>query len=290
MKKKTLKNLSIALVGIISASMMLNFKVVNADSYKVLIDPGHGGKDNGSAHSVYVEDHINLQIANKVRNNLKKEGIYVEMTREDDTYVSLSNRANMSNKSDIDLFVSIHQNASENKNANGIETYYMGDSNKNLAKRIHQSVVESAKGKDRNIREKNLQVLRDNKKPAILLECGFISNDMDGYMLSTKDYQDKLAKGIAKGIKAYLDEVNFKETNSNDNTINNDIKNDTINNTNNHLVALNDVSIMSDRGKNFDVLGTLEKGTKIEVIDTKFDWHKIKYKDGYGYVSGVYVK
>ena len=47
---------------------------------------------------------------------------------------------------------------------------------------------------------------------------------------------------------------------------------------------------MSDRGKNFEVIGKLPRGTKVEVIDTKFDWHKIKYKNGYGYVSGVYVK
>ncbi|MGL4913996.1 MAG: N-acetylmuramoyl-L-alanine amidase family protein, partial [Romboutsia sp.] len=96
MNKKTLKNLSIVLVGILSASMLLNFTTVSANSYKVLIDPGHGGRDNGSAHSVYIEDSINLQIANEVRNELKKEGIDVEMTREDDTYVSLAKRANKS--------------------------------------------------------------------------------------------------------------------------------------------------------------------------------------------------
>ncbi|MGL4911831.1 MAG: N-acetylmuramoyl-L-alanine amidase, partial [Romboutsia sp.] len=239
---------------------------------------------------VYIEDSINLQIANEVRDELEKEGIDVEMTREDDTYVSLSKRANKSNHSDADLFISIHQNASENKNAQGIETYYMGDSNKSLANYIHQNVIESTKGNDRNVREKNLQVLRDNQKPAILLECGFISNNTDGYRLSTKDYQEKLASGIVKGIKAYLDETNSNKMNSNSNTSNNDIKNNISNDTNNYLVVLNDVNIMSDRGKNFDVLGTLDKGTKIEVIDTKFDWHKIKYKDGYGYVSGVYVK
>lgn len=54
--------------------------------------------------------------------------------------------------------------------------------------------------------------------------------------------------------------------------------------------ALNTVNIMSDRGKNFSIIGTLPQGTKVKVIDTKFDWHKIEYNGRYGYVSGVYVK
>ncbi|MGL6108316.1 N-acetylmuramoyl-L-alanine amidase [Romboutsia sp.] len=268
---------SIALVFTMLGIIASSYTQVNASEHKVLIDPGHGGKDNGSSHNFYIEDQINLQIANKLRDALEKEGINVEMTREDDTYLSLSQRAAKSNKSYADIFISIHQNASVNPSANGVETYYMNDSNKELANYIHKNVLEETNAKDRNVRYGNLQVLRDNKKPSILLECGFISNKNEGYRLSTKAYQVKLVNGIAKGIKEYL---NRNSTNS---SVNNQY-------TLNNAVCLNNVKVMSDRGKSFDVLGTLEKGTKVEVIDTKFDWHKIKYNGRYGYVSSVYVK
>lgn len=286
MRKRTLKN--IAMLSILSTMIVSNYNIANASGYKVIVDPGHGGKDNGSAYSGHIEDSINLQIANKVTNKLRAEGIAVEMTREDDTYVSLSKRAIKSNNSDADLFISIHQNASENSNANGVETYYIGNSNKKLAKSIHKNVLANTQAKDRYVRKGNLQVLRDNQKPSILLECGFISNNNEGYKLSTKAYQEKIADGVVEGIKDYLYSNNSSSQDKNDNK--NQHANDDKEVLYGKKTVLNDVNVMSGRGNNFNTIGTLEKGAKVEVIDTKFDWHKIKYKDGYGYVSGVYVK
>lgn len=266
MINKTLKK--IAAASILTTILAANFTISNAASYKIFIDAGHGGKDNGSTHNGYFEDAINLEIAQKLKDKLIDEGLKVEMSREDDTYLSLSKRAIKSNNSDADMFISIHQNASLNKNANGIETYYMGDKNKSLATTIHKSVIDYTNANDRNIKIKNLQVLRDNKKPSILLECGFISNPSEGYKLSTDKYQDKVVDGIVDGIKKYFN----------------------ISDSSKYATALNTVNIMSDRGKNFNVIGTLPRGTKVKIIDTKFDWHKIEYKNRYGYVSGVYVK
>ena len=266
MINKTLKK--IAAASILTTILASNFTISNAASYKVFIDAGHGGKDNGSTHNGYFEDAINLQIAQKLEDKLIDEGIKVEMSRENDTYISLSKRAIKSNNSDADMFISIHQNASLNKNANGIETYYMGDKNKSLATTIHKSVIDYTNANDRNVRKGNFQVLKDNKKPSILLECGFISNPTEAYRLNTTSYQNKLVNGIVDGIKKYFN----------------------ISDSSKYAIALNTVSIMSDRGKNFKVIGTLPKGTKVKVIDTKFDWHKIEYNGRYGYVSGVYVK
>lgn len=266
MINKTLKK--IASASILTTILASNFIISNAASYKVFIDAGHGGKDNGSTHNGYFEDAINLQIAQKLEDKLIDEGIKVEMSRDDDSYISLSKRAIKSNNSDADMFISIHQNASLNKNANGIETYYMGAKNKDLATTIHKSVVNYTNANDRNIKTKNLQVLRDNQKPSILLECGFISNSSEGYKLSTDEYQDKVVDGIVDGIKKYFN----------------------ISGSSKYATVLNTVNIMSNRGKNFKVIGTLPKGTKVKVIDTKFDWHKIEYNGRYGYVSGVYVK
>lgn len=266
MINKTLKK--IAAASILTTILASNFTISNAASYKVFIDAGHGGKDNGSTHNGYFEDAINLQIAQKLEDKLIDEGIKVEMSRENDTYISLSKRAIKSNNSDADMFISIHQNASLNKNANGIETYYMGDKNKSLATTIHKSVIDYTNANDRNVRKGNFQVLKDNKKPSILLECGFISNPTEAYRLNTTSYQNKLVNGIVDGIKKYFN----------------------ISDSSKYATALNTISIMSDRGKNFKVIGTLPKGTKVKVIDTKFDWHKIEYNGRYGYVSGVYVK
>ena len=125
-----------------------------SNSKTVFIDAGHGGYDNGSAYNGYLEDNINLQIANKVKYLLNQDGINVIMSRKSDKYVSLNRRVNMSNNSDADLFVSIHQNAHDNRSANGIETFYMGESNKRLASTIQKNIIEHTSGVDRKIKEK----------------------------------------------------------------------------------------------------------------------------------------
>lgn len=278
MLKTRLRNIFIT--SMLASTLFFNYTVSNAASYKVFIDPGHGGVDNGSSYYGYKEDALNLQISKKLESKLMLEGINVDMSRYDDTYVSLSKRVTKSNDSDADMFISIHLNASLNKKANGIETYYLGEKNKDLANTIHKSLINHTNANDRGIKIGNFQVLRSNKKPSVLLECGFISNPSESYKLNTKDYQDKLVDAIVDGIKDYLNI-------SNSNILS--LKS-TKNNKSNYAIALNDVNVMSDRGKNFNVIGTLSKGTKVEIIDTKFDWHKIKYNGRYGYVSGVYVK
>lgn len=269
MRLRFIKNsiLSVIIAGVFMSTSTIS----NAQAYKVFIDPGHGGKDNGSSHNGYLEDQLNLQIAKKVEAKLKEQGISVEMSRNTDKYVSLSSRSIKSNNSGADLFISIHQNAGFTSEASGIETYYLNENDK-LAKNIQESVVDSTKARDRGIKKKNLQVLRDSKIPAVLLECGFISNKTEGYRLSTKDYQEKIANGIVNGINNYLG-------------INRNVK------TSNIGTALNSgVAIRSGRGKVFKTIGYLNAGTKVEIIDTKYDWHKIKYGNIYGYVSSVYVK
>lgn len=127
-------------------------------------------------------------------------------------------------------------------------------------------------------------MLRDNKKTSILLECGFISNPSEAYKLNTAEYQNKLVDGIVLGVKKYFNINNKNNVNTSNST------NSTQNDNSKLATALNTVNIMSDRGKNFSIIGTLPQGTKVKVIDTKFDWHKIEYNGRYGYVSGVYVK
>ena len=279
MLKKSFKNILSA--SVLLSAITLSSTVSNASTYKVFIDPGHGGKDNGSSYNGYLEENLNLQISKKHASKLSNEGIYVEISRNDDTYLSIRETASMSKNSNADLFISIHQNASFNRNANGIETFYLKNDSKSLANAIHQNVTASTNANNRKVKIGNFQVLRDNKKPSILLECGFISNPIERYKLSTSDYQEKLVNGVVNGVKEYLNIPTSNNTHSNSNKEDNSYK---------YAYALNTVNVMSDRGKNFSVIGTLPQGTKVKVIDTKFDWHKIEYNGRYGYVSGVYVK
>ena len=103
-------------------------------------------------------------------------------------------------------------------------------------------------------------------------------------VLNTAEYQNKLVDGIVSGVKKYFNINNKNNVNTSNST------NSTQNDNSKLATALNTVNIMSDRGKNFSIIGTLPQGTKVKVIDTKFDWHKIEYNGRYGYVSGVYVK
>ena len=199
----------IALTSILTTMLSSSFIIANAESYKVFIDAGHGGRDNGASHNGYVEDVINLQIANKLKNKLINEGLEVEMSRTSDTSLSLSERAAKSNNSDADIFISIHQNASSNPSVNGIETYYLGNRNKALATAVHNSIINSTNANDRSVREANFQVLRENNKVSILLECGFISNPEEETMLNTESYKEKMVDAIYKGILLYFGSVNM---------------------------------------------------------------------------------
>ena len=274
----------IALTSILTTMLSSSFIIANAESYKVFIDAGHGGKDNGTSHNGYVEDVINLQIAHKLKNRLINEGLEVEMSRDSDTFLSLSERAYKSNNSDADIFISIHQNAASNSSANGIETYFLGSRNKALATAVHNSILNSTNANDRSVRQANFQVLRDNNKVAILLECGFISNPSEGYKLNTSQYQNKVVDGIVSGVKNYFN-INNRNNVSTSNS-----SNSTQSDSYKLATALNTVNVMSDRGKHFTVIGTLPQGAKVKIINTKFDWHKIEFNGKYGYVSGVYVK
>lgn len=277
-----------AVTSLLTTMLASNFVIANAETYKVFIDPGHGGIDNGTSHYGYLEDVINLQIAHKLKNKLINEGFEVEMSRTDDTSLSLSERTIKSNNSDSDIFISIHQNAANATSANGVETYYYNARNIQLANAIHNSIINSTDANNRNVRKGNFQVLRDNNKASILLECGFISNKSEGYKLNTSEYQNKIVDGIVSGVKKYFNISNNTtvSTSTSSNTSNPIQQND----SSSLATVLNTVNVMSDRGKNFTILGTLPQGTKVKVIDTKFDWHKIEFNGRYGYVSGVYVK
>ena len=174
----------------------------------VVIDPGHGGIDPGAVSGDYHEADVNLAVALLVRDRLEQKGIRVIMTRDDDSYVSLSDRAKLANDAGADIYVSIHVNASEtNPAARGIETYYLsgGGWAEILAGCIQDEIIDGTGAFSRNIKTANYYVLRETVMPAVLVETGFITNGDECMQLFSAVYRQKLAEGIAQGILSCID-------------------------------------------------------------------------------------
>ncbi|MDK2562408.1 N-acetylmuramoyl-L-alanine amidase [Romboutsia sedimentorum] len=179
---------------------------------KVFIDPGHGGTDSGAVGvDNLLEKNINLQVARKVEELLKKQGLDVKLSRYSDETVSLGSRTNNANAWKADCFISIHCNAF-NEKASGIETYSHTTATNNLANNIHYELLNTkAYSANRGTKSANYYVLRNSSMRACLVELGFIDNKADAKFLTQN--QDALALGIAKGICRYLN-VEYKPASS----------------------------------------------------------------------------
>ncbi|MDY2629214.1 MAG: N-acetylmuramoyl-L-alanine amidase [Lachnospiraceae bacterium] len=171
----------------------------------VILDPGHGGNDPGMVLEDLYEKDVNLQLCEKIRNFLTDWGCTVLTTRDDDTYVSLEDRVQMTKDHKADLFISIHLNALDHDTTlSGIETYYNTSSSsdsKLLAEAVQAALINETGANDRAARgDSNLYVVRMPRIPSCLVEAGYLTSDTERPLLLSDDYQEKLAEGIAKGI------------------------------------------------------------------------------------------
>ena len=173
-------------------------------SFKVCIDAGHGGRDPGAVNGSKHEAIATLSIAKKVGAKLKAKGVTVKYTRSSDKFVSLEERCRISNQFGADGFVSIHLNAAANKEAIGIETWRhqnVGNQTKTLANTVQSELISAMGWKNRGVKSTtSMYVLRKTVASAILVECGFISNNDEARLLFIDRYQEKLAQAIADGI------------------------------------------------------------------------------------------
>jgi N-acetylmuramoyl-L-alanine amidase len=199
----------------------------------IVIDPGHGGTDTGChGPRLQHEKDIALEISRQVFLDLILQGYQVLMTRTGDTTLTLSDRTDRAKSWKADLFVSIHLNSSASSEAKGPETYVLSlpgyhstnatpdgeaddkintgnsfdDANIILGHALHANVVGVA-GNDRGLRRARFQVLRDAPCPAVLLECGYLTNGDEETRLVTPAYREKMAKAIVKGIHEYCGHV-----------------------------------------------------------------------------------
>ena len=246
--------------------------------YKVFIDAGHGGTDPGALGYGYRESDLNLQVAKKVESKLKSKGIDIKMSRSSDIFYSLSERAEMANDYGADAFVSIHQNSAEVKSANGIETYYNRnkEEDKPLSNDIQTQVISQTGANNRGVKNAEFTVLVKSEMISALVECGFITNELEVKKLSDSAYQDKLATGIADGIENYL-KSNVIIEESQITATGTVIKTDSLN-------------VRKGPSTSFDIIGQLNGGDKVHVVGKSGNWYKIEYNGTYGYVSGSYIE
>ncbi|MEH7094858.1 N-acetylmuramoyl-L-alanine amidase [Neobacillus vireti] len=171
----------------------------------IVLDPGHGGKDRGTTSIARTpEKSLNLPTAEAVKQKLENAGAQVILTRTDDTYIPLEQRAQISNLNQADAFISFHYNWSNNPSVNGITDFYYQKSSNPLATAILNQVAKETNLTNLGTRFNNLDVLRNNKQPATLIELGFLSNQQDDTIVESPQFRNNVAQGIYLGLLDYF--------------------------------------------------------------------------------------
>ncbi len=180
--------------------------VLKSKNFKVVIDPGHGGRDPGAiGASENYESAFTLKLSQKVYQLLEQEPqIQPYLTRNEDIAVSLDDRSKFANKLEADLFISLHGNTYTSGKIRGTETYYYRSDSKTLADILHDHVVKSAKFPDRKVRKEDYRVIKDTKMPAALIEIGYLTNKQDESQMLLDEFQQRMAEAIVAAIKEYL--------------------------------------------------------------------------------------
>jgi N-acetylmuramoyl-L-alanine amidase len=169
----------------------------------VIVDAGHGGSDRGArARSGLQEKHLALDTAKRLARELRARGFQVIETRHDDTFIPLGQRTHIANRTADSIFVSVHYNWARRPGPQGIEIYYYQPRSRPLAQNILQQTLRAYPTANRGVKRNNYFVLRNNRRPAVLCELGFVSNPHDNRYLQNPVYRQRLAERMADGIVA----------------------------------------------------------------------------------------
>jgi N-acetylmuramoyl-L-alanine amidase len=172
----------------------------------VVVDPGHGGPDPGAVGIGGLrEKDIVLDISTQVASLLERQGVQAVLTRSNDVDLDLEPRVQMAEQARATVFVSIHANSIDmsRPDVSGLETYYY-NSGADLARAIHNSVLEGTGINDRGVRTARFYVLRRTSMPSVLVEVGFVTGRDDAARLSNPSYRSQMAAAIARGILQYI--------------------------------------------------------------------------------------
>lgn len=170
----------------------------------VILDAGHGGHDRGASIGYVFEKHLALDTARRVEQLLVSQGLKVIMTRSTDVFIPLPGRSATGNSRRNAIFVSIHYNYSRGGSGHGLETYWCHNDSSQLAGYIQAYLIQQTRMTNRGVKHANYHVIRETKKnPAVLVECGFVSNSSERAGMMAGQYRERIAEGIAKGILAF---------------------------------------------------------------------------------------
>ena len=216
-----LKNKYITLILICFFLLVISFQVISAKELPlfqkvIVVDAGHGGRDPGTRYGNTLEKDLNLEIAKVLEKELLKQGAIVYMTRDEDEDLSktsdyrkkradLRRRVNFIEEKESDLYLSIHLNWYKDYYYGGAEILYnsINKNNKVLAANLKESLTNN-NIKTRDLKTTNLYMYRNTNVVGVLVECGFLSNKNDRYLLKTKWYQEKFSKALVEGVIKYF--------------------------------------------------------------------------------------
>lgn len=169
---------------------------------KIFLDAGHGGEDSGAVGiNNRLEKDDNLKFALDLGEKLKSYGFEVLQSRTTDKSIGLTERTNMANSANVDFFLSIHRNAYDDPKSNGVEVFTYtsaGDNTKDWANKLYSNIINVYAQSQRGVKSDNLAVLRQTNMSAVLIELGFITNDLDNQMFDShfNDYVNSVANCI----------------------------------------------------------------------------------------------
>jgi N-acetylmuramoyl-L-alanine amidase len=176
----------------------------------IILDPGHGGKDEGARIENVFEKKLTLRTAYLVKQELEALGHRVVLTRARDLYISLASRTEIASRRGGDLFVSLHYNSSKSPSAHGLEIYYYAKGEKTrmqhsrqLASSVLKTIAKATSCHTRGVKNGNFHVIRETTMPAILIEGGFLTNHNERSLFTTPEYLETFAKAVAEGIDAF---------------------------------------------------------------------------------------
>jgi N-acetylmuramoyl-L-alanine amidase len=167
----------------------------------VVVDAGHGGKDSG-AYRRYgpPEKMVALDVAQRLNHRLRESKLKTVMTRDSDVFIPLNDRVAIENAQKNAIFVSIHFNDSRSRGVHGFETYYHSGASFDLANGIQEKLMTIPNSKNGGVHTANFRVLRLATCPAVLVECGYLSNRSEGNQARDSEYRELLADRIAEAI------------------------------------------------------------------------------------------
>ena len=195
----------------------------------VVLDPGHGGQDSGTTKSGRLEKDLTLDVAHRVERFLQAQGMATLLTRSDDSYVALADRAEVANAQPNCVFISIHFDSAKPE-ATGVETYYASHQilwlpflqpaslesanaeSQSLAGFIQEALVLRTQAVNRGTSPQQFFVIANVNHPAVLVEGGFLTNSDEMNKLGTEDYREEIAAAISDGLIRYREGLQQQRT------------------------------------------------------------------------------